>query len=104
MHHVPRTNIPELGILLTQYQCDETAQNLPLDSELEGVPRSQHQPTKGRVHSRGGQMAPTSADKTPAAGVLTRAAHLSVHRGENSGAASVHRVTLTQVAQPRTLP
>ena len=49
-------------------------------------------------------MAPTSADKTPAAGVLTRAAHLSVHRGENSGAASVHRVTLTQVAQPRTLP
>lgn len=24
-----------------------------------------------------------------------------VHRGENSGAASVHRVTLTQVAQPR---
>lgn len=72
--------MPELGILLTQYQCDETAQNLPLDSfcELEEVPSSQHQPTKGTVHSRGGQMALTSADKTPAAGVLKRAAHLTV--------------------------
>ena len=80
MHHVPHTNIPELGILLTQYQCDETAQNLPLDSfcELEKGPLSQHQPTKGTVHSRGGQMALTSAHKMAAAGVLKRAAHPTV--------------------------
>lgn len=76
MHHVPHTSIPELGILLTQYQCDETAQNLPLDSfrELEEGPLSQHQPTKGTVHSSGGQML-TSAHKMPATGVLKQAVH-----------------------------
>lgn len=65
MHHVPHTNIPELGILLTQYQCDETAQTLPLDpfSELGEVSLSQHQATKGTVHNKGGQTALTSADE-----------------------------------------